>query len=84
MVNAYAIDRSLPRELYGHGLVIPSSMMVRLEFRRTAYELRGENCSYGYPIGYAEQHHRRQRWSMFALVWANIGAQMIIEHEVES
>lgn len=84
MVNARAIDRSLPRQLHSTGMVIPSSMMIHLEFRRVAYELRGDGFSYGYPTGYVEQHHRRQRWSMFALVWANIGAQKVIEHEVES
>lgn len=77
-----AIDRRLPQRVHPHGLVIPQTFSATLEFRRTVYELSGDNCSYGFPAGYVEQHQERIRWARFGLLWPAIGAQMIVECEV--
>jgi hypothetical protein len=81
-VSGYDVDALLPPRVYSQGLCIPQTFHATLEFRRTVYELRDRNRLYGYPLGYVEQHHARIRWSRFALLWAAIGAQLIIEHEV--
>jgi hypothetical protein len=84
-IAANRVDALLVRPVYGHGLVVPQTFIARLEFRRTVHESPIPGRSSGnYPIGYVEQHHARIRWARFALVWAALGAQMRLEHEVES
>jgi hypothetical protein len=78
------VDRLLSPRVDGVGLCIPQTFSATLEFRRTYYQLRDPCVIHPVPNGYVEQHHERIRWSRFALLWAALGAQMVIEHEVPS